>query len=142
MHKLFVGSLVLVLCFLWWSTHSVGEQPPTPQGELRIVDKSPLNWVWISLNVFEHLIELDKDGKLVPRLATGWQWLNERILEVTLRQGVKFHNGEAFDAEIVKLNWEKEYPATTAPRHWGVHEFQSRVTTGDRGAVHSPVYLP
>ena len=107
MHKLFVGSLVLVLCFLWWSTHSVGEQPPTPQGELRIVDKSPLNWVWISLNVFEHLIELDKDGKLVPRLATGWQWLNERTLEVTLRQGVKFHNGEAFDAEIVKLNWEE-----------------------------------
>ena len=24
-----------------------------------------------------------------------------------LRQGVKFQNGEAFDAEIVKLNWEE-----------------------------------
>jgi len=107
MHKLFVGSLVLVLCLLVGSISSIGEQPPAPRGELRIVDKSPLNWVWITLNIFEHLIELDKDGKLVPRLATGWQWLDERTLEVTLRQGVKFHNDEVFDADIVKLNWEE-----------------------------------
>ena len=107
MQKLVVGSIVLVLVTLGWGHASWGEQPPTPWGELRIVDKSPLNWVWITLNVFEHLIELDKDGKLVPRLATGWQWRNERTLEVTLRQGVKFHNGEVFDAGIIKLNWEE-----------------------------------
>jgi peptide/nickel transport system substrate-binding protein len=58
-------------------------------------------------NVFEHLFEVDKDGKLVPGLATGWRWLNDHTLEVTLRQGVKFHNGEVFDAEIVKLNWDE-----------------------------------
>ena len=43
----------------------------------------------------------------MPRLATSWQWLDDRTLEFTLRQGVKFHNGEIFDAEIVKLNWEE-----------------------------------
>jgi peptide/nickel transport system substrate-binding protein len=52
-------------------------------------------------------MELDENGKLVPRLATGWQWLNDRTLDVTLRQGVTFQNGEVFDAEIVKLNWEE-----------------------------------
>src|SRR5262249_55790689 len=98
MYKLFIGSLVL--CLLGQGTSSVGEQPPAPRGELRIVDKSPLNWVWIALNVFEHLVELDKDGQLVPGLATGWRWLDDRTLEVTLRQGVTFHNGEVFDAEI------------------------------------------
>jgi ABC-type transport system substrate-binding protein len=108
MHKLFIGSLVLILCLLGQGTSSVGEQPPAPRGELRIVDKSPLNWVWIALNVFEHLVELDKDGKLVPGLATGWRWLDDRTLEVTLRQGVPFHNGEVFDAEIVKLNWDEQ----------------------------------
>ena len=80
MTNLFVGSLGLVFCLLGWSASSVGEQPPAPRGELRIVDKSPFNWVYVTLNVFEHLIELDKDGKLVSRLATGWQWLNERTL--------------------------------------------------------------
>ncbi len=54
----------------------------------------------------EHLIEADNTGTLVPRLATGWQWLDDRTLEFKLRQGVQFHNGERFDAEIVKLNWE------------------------------------
>ena len=78
-----------------------------PRGELRIVDKSPRNWTWIAFNVLEHLIELDKEGKLVPGLATGWRWLDDHTLEVTLRQGVAFHNGEVFDAEIVKLNWDE-----------------------------------
>jgi ABC-type transport system substrate-binding protein len=76
------------------------------RGELRIVDASPSNWTSIALNVFDRLIELDADGNLVPGLATGWRWLDDLTLEVTLRQGVKFHNGEAFGAAITKLNWE------------------------------------
>ena len=43
----------------------------------------------------------------MPRLATAWRWLDDRTIEMTLRQGVTFHNGEVFDAEIVKLNWEE-----------------------------------
>ena len=107
MHTLMVSSLALVLVTLGWSNQSLGEQVPAPHGELRIVDKHPLNWIFITLNVFEHLMELDKDGTLVPRLATSWQWRDDRTLDVTLRQGVTFHNGEVFDAEIVKLNWEE-----------------------------------
>jgi peptide/nickel transport system substrate-binding protein len=105
--KLFVGSLILLFVTLGWSRASLGEQLLSPRGELRVVDPHPWNWVYITLNVFEHLLELDKDGKLVPRLATKWQWLDDHTLDVTLRQGVAFHNGEHFDAEIVKLNWEE-----------------------------------
>jgi ABC-type transport system substrate-binding protein len=36
-----------------------------------------------------------------------WQWLDDRTLEVVLRQGVTFHNGERFDAEVLKLNWDE-----------------------------------
>jgi ABC-type transport system substrate-binding protein len=107
MHRFFVGSLMLVLCTLGWIASSFGQEVPMPRGELRIVDKNPANWAFVTFNVFEHLMELNTDGTLVPRLATGWQWLDDRTLEVTLRQGVRFHNGEVFDAEIVKLNWEE-----------------------------------
>ena len=107
MQKLIVSSMTCMLVIFGWGTMSIGEQAPTPRGELRIVDKHPGNWASVTLHVFEHLIELDKDGKLVPRLATSWQWRNDRTLDVTLRQGITFHNGEVFDAEIVKLNWEE-----------------------------------
>lgn len=109
MHKFFVGSVILVLCTLGWSASGFGQERYTPQEEVRIVDKHPWNWAWITFNVFEHLMELDKEGRLVPRLATGWRWLDDRTLEVTLRQGVKFHNGEILDAAIVKLNWEENF---------------------------------
>ena len=100
-----VGTIILVFCILAWGSSGVGEPVLAPRGELRVVDTHPVNWGSITLNVFEHLLELDKDGQLVPRLATGWRWLDDRTLEFTLRPGVTFHNGEAFDAEIVQLNW-------------------------------------
>jgi ABC-type transport system substrate-binding protein len=109
MQKVFAGSIVLGICVLIWSVGGFGQEVHAPRGEVRIVDKHPWNWAWITFNVFEHLMELDKEGTLVPRLATGWRWLDDRTLEVTLRQGVKFHNGEIFDAAIVKLNWEENF---------------------------------
>jgi ABC-type transport system substrate-binding protein len=107
MKTLIVSSVVLVLCILGWRASGFGQEAPPPRGELRIVDKDPQNWVWIVHNVLERLIDFDKDGRLVPHLATSWRWLDDRTLEFALRQGVRFHNGEVFDAEIVKLNWEE-----------------------------------
>jgi len=107
MQYLVVGSIVFILVTLGGNSRSFGEQVAAPRGELRIVDLHPGNWASVTLHVFEHLMELDKNGKLVPRLATSWQWRNDHTLDVTLRQGITFHNGEVFDAEIVKLNWEE-----------------------------------
>jgi len=108
MKHLVVSSIVLLLVALGWGESSFGQERPAPRGELHIVDKSPVNWISLTFNVFEHLVEPDVSGQLVPRLASGWRWLNDRTLEVTLRQGVKFHNGEVFDAEVVKLNWDEQ----------------------------------
>jgi ABC-type transport system substrate-binding protein len=108
MHTLCVSSIVLLLVTCGWEGSSFGQERPVPRGELRIVDKSPGNWVSLTFNLFEHLMEIDLEGKRVPRLASGWRWLDDRTLEVTLRQGVKFHNGEVFDAAIVKLNWDEQ----------------------------------
>lgn len=105
--RLILGCLPLLLITCAWSAHAAGQHVMATQGEMRIVDTHPWNWIYITLNVFEHLMEIDKDGKLVPRLATDWQWSDARTLEVTLRQGVTFHNGETFDAAIVKVNWEE-----------------------------------
>ena len=68
---------------------------------------------------------LDKQGNLVPRLATSWQWLDERTLEVKLRQGVTFHNGEVFDAAIVKLNYDETFRFRQPHRNGPYMNFQS-----------------
>ena len=90
-----------------------------------------MNWAWITWNVFEHLVEIDKDGKLVPRLATAWRWLDDRTLEMTLRQGVKFHNGEVFDADIVKLNLEENTRLRQPHRSGDVLELQTGIAPGN-----------
>ena len=105
--QLFAVFALPILASLAWSDVSLAQKVTPPRGEIRVVDKNPANWIYTTLNVFEHLVELDKDGKLVPRLATGWQWIDDRTLQVKLRQNIKFHNGEKFDAEIIKLNWEE-----------------------------------
>lgn len=107
MRHVALGSLILLLLSWGWSQSIWAQSTGVPRGEIRIVDSHPWNWTYITLNVFEHLMELDKDGHLVPRLAQSWRWLDDRTLEVVLRQGVRFHNGEWFDADIVKLNWEQ-----------------------------------
>jgi ABC-type transport system substrate-binding protein len=107
MKKFVVGGIVLVLVTCGWGTMSMGEQVPVPRGELRIVDSSNFNFVTVVYNVFEHLLDIEEEGKLVPRLATGWRWVDDRTLEMTLRQEVRFHNGESFDAAVVQLNWDE-----------------------------------
>jgi peptide/nickel transport system substrate-binding protein len=108
MRNLTAGSLILFVVTLSVSSGSFGQTTSAPaRGEIRVVDKSTANWVFVTMHVFDHLVEMDKSGTLVPRLASSWKWLDDRTLEFKLRQGVKFHNGEKFDAEIVKLNWEE-----------------------------------
>jgi peptide/nickel transport system substrate-binding protein len=51
----------------------------------------------------------DRPGKLVPGLATGWtvDETDQRKWRFTLRQGVTFHDGSAFDADAVIWNLDK-----------------------------------
>ncbi len=53
--------------------------------------------------VYESLFEKAPDGKAVPLLATGYQ-VDGLTVTITLRQGVVFSNGEAFNAEVAVAN--------------------------------------
>mgnify|MGYP001581254709 CR=1 FL=1 len=56
--------------------------------------------------IFETLFWIDYDGNLKPLLATEWKRLDEKTVEVKLRQGVKFQNGEDFDSGAVKFSFD------------------------------------
>jgi peptide/nickel transport system substrate-binding protein len=56
----------------------------------------------IKQNIVETLTEIDaKDGQITPRLATAWEQVNPTTWRFTLRSGVKFHDGAAFNAAAV-----------------------------------------
>jgi peptide/nickel transport system substrate-binding protein len=58
----------------------------------------------------EPLIDTDWAGDLSlrPGLATDWKRIDDRTVELALRQGVKFHNGEVMRAEDVAFSFGNE----------------------------------
>ena len=57
--------------------------------------------------VFESLVVTDTDGEIQPCLAESWEISDDQLTYTFhLRQGVTFHDGEPFNAEAVKMNFD------------------------------------
>jgi peptide/nickel transport system substrate-binding protein len=62
----------------------------------------------IAINIWDTLYERDRNMKIAPLLATELPKLvSPTVWEVKLRKGVKFHNGEDFNAESAKFSLER-----------------------------------
>jgi peptide/nickel transport system substrate-binding protein len=56
----------------------------------------------------DKLFDVTPDLKIVPQLATGYEWAADRkSIVIKLRPGVRFQDGEPFNAEAVKFNIER-----------------------------------
>lgn len=58
-------------------------------------------------SMFDSLVRRDLDGSPKPRLATSWERVDDVTWRFKLREGVKFTNGEPFNAEAVKINFAR-----------------------------------
>lgn len=63
-------------------------------------------------HLYEPLIAIDDNGKLLPTLAVSWRAVNDTTWEFKLRKGVRFHDGNEFTAEDVVFSLDR--PATIA----------------------------
>src|SRR6266851_1825132 len=91
----------------------------TPEGKVVIaqgVDPSTLDTMNqsetpasnLAINIWDTLIERDQDLKIVPLLAAELpKNVAPTVWEIKLRKGIKFHNGEEFNAESVKFSLER-----------------------------------
>ncbi len=71
-------------------------------------------------NIFEALTHFDKDLKVYPMLAESWKVIDDVTWEFKLRKGVKFHNGDPFNADDVIFSFDRIM-------HWKKSGFKSKV---------------
>jgi peptide/nickel transport system substrate-binding protein len=58
-------------------------------------------------NIYDSLFARDpKTEAIIPWLATGYKVVDDKTWEFTLRRDVRFHNGERFTAEAVKVTFD------------------------------------
>lgn len=94
-----------------------GTDTPKYGGTLRIGDSSaPFNAGWTAEPLFgiggpfqtvffDTLLKEDTQGNVSPNLVTQWEVSPDMAsITLTLRQGVKFHDGSDFDADVAKWN--------------------------------------
>jgi ABC-type transport system substrate-binding protein len=80
-------------------TADPSQMDPITQSELIAGD--------ILRNLYEGLTAIDRDGKIVPALATAWEPIDDgKGWRFHLRPGVKLHTGRVFTANDIKRSYE------------------------------------
>ncbi|TWF58901.1 ABC transporter substrate-binding protein [Neorhizobium alkalisoli] len=82
----------------------------TPQdpGSWDPIDTFLVQWSAVATNIFDGLTYRGPDLKIVPGLAESWEELDGgKRLRFHLRQNVKFHDGEPFNAAAVKYTFDR-----------------------------------
>ena len=90
----------------------------------------------MNINMYDSLLHKNTKLEYEPSLATAWKTLDDTTWEFTLRQGVKFHNGDPFSAEDVKFSFDRVIdPATKSPQYGNIRAIKE-VKIIDAHTVH------
>lgn len=90
-----------------------------PVGEVKVVDRSSLNWLYITYNTVEELVRVTPGGKTRPAAMTAYKWRSPLVLDVWLRRGNRFQSGHPLTADSVlqafteQQRWESPHPPGT-----------------------------
>ena len=96
-----------LLCYLLGVTSAAAEQVlrlasyslPRAMGNPHSSTSISEIYTWAA--IFDNLTRVDEDGNVLPSLATAWEAIDSLTWRFELRRGVKFSNGEPFDARAV-----------------------------------------
>ncbi|MFC1820002.1 ABC transporter substrate-binding protein [Thermodesulfobacteriota bacterium] len=118
-----VVSTILVL-----GQYTFAAEAPQRGGTFKVLASRPnktMGTPWESDNWFalygaptmESLVHLDKEGNILPHLATSWKRSADgKSYIFELRKGVKFHDGTDFNSAAVKFSLERYERGTVAKR--------------------------
>ena len=73
----------------------------------------------VQANIYETLVNRNENNEIIEGLATSWEQVDETTWSFTLQEGVTFHDGEEFNAEVVKMNLDRvRDEAVASPRYF------------------------
>jgi peptide/nickel transport system substrate-binding protein len=123
--------LFLLLAFtLLLSAHTAGADTPVRGGRLILCQPAEPpgldptantaaaidRVVWS--NIFETLVKVNDQGQFIPGLAEKWTVSPDgKVYTFSLRKGVKYHNGESFNAQVAKWNLQRAAQEGTVNPH-------------------------
>jgi peptide/nickel transport system substrate-binding protein len=80
--------------------------------------------------IFQPLVRLETDLSFQPALATDWEITEDAtVFTFSLREDVRFHNGDAFTADDVVFTFESmldpDFPSATAGLYSGIESIEA-----------------
>jgi len=69
----------------------------------------------IAEHIFDKLVQMDADSRMIPGLATTWKTVDATTWEFKLRKGVKFHDGSELTAEDVAYSIDRVAQIPNSP---------------------------
>jgi peptide/nickel transport system substrate-binding protein len=114
----------------------VGSQVAPPTLDPTVNASAAIDEV-VDYNVFQHLVQLQPDGQVVPVLATAWTTSDGgRVYTFTIRKGVRFSNGDPMTPADVVFSLENViHHPKTFPYAADLGATSARVVGADKVAV-------
>jgi peptide/nickel transport system substrate-binding protein len=105
MRKLIISYLVAgLLCIMAVEPTAANIFRIAYSGDVRSMDpyaNSTSFTIGFLSHIYEPLVRYNCDLKIEPALATSWKIITPTVWRINLREGVKFHNGDSFNADDV-----------------------------------------
>lgn len=79
----------------------------------------------VMYNLYDSLVAIDKDLKIVPALADSWDQPDPATYIFHLHKGVKFQDGTDFNADAVKFNLDRYRTTASSPRKAELSDIKS-----------------
>jgi len=141
MKKLLFAILVITLVLPAYSTFAASPtkggnlivcQPAEPPGLNPTANTAAAIDRVVFSNIYEGLIKVNSKGEFIPGLATTWKVSPDGLIYTFhLRKGVRFHNGESFNARVAKWNIERAKGEGTVNPHPEYFKGITSMTTPD-----------
>ncbi|WP_413377079.1 glutathione ABC transporter substrate-binding protein [Alkalihalobacillus sp. 1P02AB] len=100
------------------------------------------NSLYVMSAIYDTLVFLDKDLTLKPGLAESYEQIEDTVWELKLRQGIEFHDGTPFNAEVVKVNFDRIFDKDVASPVGFLFDMVTNVEVIDEYTVHIETEFP